>query len=345
MLEQRQENLGLIHEIEVQPSAWNFEGGMANCSIKADPKTGNPLLLKRYKDDAEGGSLLDAVSIRRQHPDIPADELSYPYAYDIPSPMAQRFNGRKKRKIVTNFKPGTTTEEVIYLLMEMGDTSPPCIITNCVRKLIFKTQQILDKLAKKGIVHRDIKPSNIVIQSTQDRTTDIADSQTAAFKAATSSRDFHVGLIDIDMLALETQMKIEHQLGIYELRGSPTFFAPEIILGHATPASDRFALGLTAAAFFPKIIGKLGLNLAPPQAEDVLDTTGFLGERLHTKSTSCPHTQSGIRQAMMRDPWVPGNYGLGEYFIRALHPDPNARPRNTEEVRQILDYTGNIAQI
>ena len=105
-------------------------------------------------------------------------------------------------------------------LVDLIDETGPQPVDLILRVLV----QVADALAychSHGLVHRDVKPHNIMLKSNGDAV-----------------------LMDFGLIRQETENTLTQEGALV---GTPRFLAPEVVVGHgASPASDVFALGLTA---------------------------------------------------------------------------------------------------
>src|SRR6188508_1278621 len=153
--------------------------------------------------------------------------------------------------------------------------------------------QALDRAHASGVVHRDVKPGNLLLDS--DGNVHVSDFGIASASGA-------------DMLTAPGTVL-----------GTAGYISPEQARGEpATPASDRYALGVVA---FELLTGRR------PFAGDTLTTEAFA------------HLNASIPRAVDVDPTLPP--ALDVVFESALAKDPAARPTTARDLvrqlRQALD--------
>jgi serine/threonine-protein kinase len=148
--------------------------------------------------------------------------------------------------------------------------------------------QALDKAHARGIVHRDVKPANLLLD--RDGSIHVAD-----FGIASAA--------GLDTLTLPGTVL-----------GTAGYLAPEQARGEpATPASDRYALGVVAFEF---------LTGRRPFAADTPMTEAFA------------HLNAPVPIATEVEPELPS--GVDRVFARALAKDPDDRPASCAELVSAL---------
>lgn len=112
----------------------------------------------------------------------------------------------------------------IQKILDLYDKSMNCFATDTVMRILISVAQILERLETQytpPIVHRDIKPSNILYNG--------------------MGYAVECWLIDFGVVA-HPQKRVHSST----VAGTPGFMAPEQLLGECSPASDIYALGMTA---------------------------------------------------------------------------------------------------
>jgi serine/threonine-protein kinase len=146
----------------------------------------------------------------------------------------------------------------------------------------------LDRAHENGIVHRDVKPANLLLDG--DGNVHVSDFGIASASGA-------------DMLTAPGTVL-----------GTAGYISPEQARGEpATPASDRYALGIVA---FELLTGRR------PFAGDTPTTEAFA------------HLNAAIPRAVDVDPTLPAR--LDSVFESALAKDPDARPATARELVERL---------
>ena len=179
-----------------------------------------------------------------------------------------------------------------------------------IKKLIGTIMETTDDIAKVGLVHRDGKLQNIIMQ----------DQETLA------------GYIDIDILCHVSNRD-------KEVLGTPYCMDPNYLkYGILNSRTDSYAL---ACSFLYETISY----------NDLMNTgIGLFNLSMQIGiSQRVKYTADMLK--VLRDPTIfqeserADTYGLMEYFIHALDPNPDKRPKNKEEVVQILNQRPNISMI
>jgi serine/threonine protein kinase len=103
--------------------------------------------------------------------------------------------------------------------------TPEGMELECVAKLIRQMGQALAAAHRQGVIHRDLKPENIMVQSVGD--------------------EEYVKLIDFG-IATVYAMADATDNRTTQIVGTPSYLAPEQLLGKPVAASDIYALGVIA---------------------------------------------------------------------------------------------------
>ncbi len=144
--------------------------------------------------------------------------------------------------------------------------------------------QALDRAHAQGVVHRDVKPANLLLD--RDGSVNVSD-----FGIASTS--------GLDTLTLPGT-----------ILGTAGYLSPEQARGEpATPASDRYALGVVA---FELLTGR----------------RPFVGDTAATEAFA--HVTAPVPSAERIDPGLP--YGMDDVLRRALAKDPADRPASCAEL-------------
>lgn len=194
--------------------------------------------------------------------------------------------------IITVFDVGQDEQLGPFLAMEYVEGSSLAVLIKSRKlnaetsvKLVIQAGRALVAAEASGIIHRDIKPENMLV-----------------------SRGGHLKLTDFGIArGGDTRLTT-----VGTVVGTPSYTAPETLMGQdATPASDRYALAVTA---FELLSGEL-----PFQADSVGTTL--------LRIVSDPPT---IPQGM--DP------RLAQVFLKALQKNPAERyPTVVEFLRALID--------
>ncbi len=177
------------------------------------------------------------------------------------------------------------------------------------RTLIAKVMPILTDMIEKGLVHRDIKPDNIQL----------------------SRSGRHATILDIDFLAEKDQLPAHTNI----VMGTPYFFSPEQARGEYSRTMDIFSLGFsTVVSYIDEVIPLqlIGGNCNTYNAQEIAR------QRAYCKSTEQPEVQRRLLNIDRFPEEVQKDlHGLICFLIRALQPDPMARPKTWAETRHLLD--------
>ena len=259
-------------------------GGMGEVYLAEDTRLGRQVALKRLSDaslgDAEARSRIlreAGAAATLNHPNVGA-------IYDV-------IDSGGRAYIVMEFVPGES-------LAEQVQHSGPMPVDRVVQIGV----QLCDALAeahRHNIIHRDLKPANIRI--TPDGRAKVLDFGLARRPSP------------IAAVAGRSREAVEHSLALAEgqLVGTPTYMAPEVLLGQAADTrSDIYSLGVT---LFELAVGK------PP----------FEGSNVMS-----------IALAVLTDPpppittMLPG--GLGDIVAKCMARDQSQRYQSVVALRRDL---------
>jgi serine/threonine protein kinase len=132
--------------------------------------------------------------------------------------------------VVGVFDTGTSADGLAYLVMQFveGETLRSLMTESLaydrVAGIITQLAQAIDAAHGAGIIHQDIKPENVMVQSLP-------------------KGRYRVRLIDFGIAQFRVQRATTDSIPVV---GSPSYMAPEQLLGHPSAASDIFALGVVA---------------------------------------------------------------------------------------------------
>ncbi len=178
---------------------------------------------------------------------------------------------RRQPYIVMEYLPGGS----VYDRLREGRVSPAQTLA-----WLGQAGQALDRAHAQGVVHRDVKPANLLLD--RDGSVNVSD-----FGIASTT--------GLDTLTLPGT-----------ILGTAGYLSPEQARGEpATPASDRYALGVVA---FELLTGRR------PFAGDTAATEAFA------------HVTAPVPSAERIHPGLPD--GVDEVLMRALAKDPAERPES-----------------
>jgi eukaryotic-like serine/threonine-protein kinase len=202
---------------------------------------------------------------------------------------------------------GHTSDGIVYFVMELMEgkslrdqlsQSGPMPIDLAVTT----ARQVIDALAaahRVGIIHRDLKPDNIFL---------VTDAQTPG--------GYRAKLFDFGVAKLvgEKQQQVGHKTVDGAVVGTPFYMSPEQALCHDVGATaDIYAMGVV---LYEMLTGQV-----PFRSEQlVLLLNAILKQPAPPPSRVRPEIP----------PW------LDRLVLRCLEKDPEARPRNMEEVSAVL---------
>ena len=186
---------------------------------------------------------------------------------------------------------GLLEDRLFYLVMELADTSLEGVLraegpqdTEVVAACIRDAARALAHIHGRNAVHRDVKPANLLRVGSQWKLGDMGLARAVSGQMQTASGAW----------------------------GTPIYMSPEQAAGQIGPASDVYALGVTAQE---ALTGVLPYSASTPM-------------ELATKIVSTPPTIA----PGLHDPW-------GSLVPRMLSRDPSGRP-TADEVAAILSGGG-----
>lgn len=275
-------------------------GGIAKV-YSALNRRGKKVTLKVYEPNVTDvliEKIRSALSLRRQHKEIPKELVVEPVSDDLQELVTVL---QTQRAAVFNHIRG-------WDIRALNPSSRP--IENRIRgarELILKVMPILELLIKSGLVHDDVKPENLIC-----------------------SPDGQIAFIDIDLFTT-----VDHPLPS-SILGTPLFYSPEQCRGEVSATTDVFGLGASVLYEFMDTTTTImtGMGL---ESDFDLDRTYCMARRESKPLTKLPRAQhallnldrfpEGIRMQA---------HGLLMFLIASLHPDPKARPKTLEEAKQLL---------
>ena len=172
----------------------------------------------------------------------------------------------------------------------------------------------------RGVVHRDLKPSNVLVEDSSDG-------------GRPRIVDFGVALLQgpLDEATRLTQTGL--------VPGTPAYLAPELVTGdapHATKVTDVYSLGVM---LFELVVGALPFERAQYNYPAVLSLAATQPLTLSARLTTLPDREmkallrATTFKALERECRGPLSVIVG----RAIQPDPAARYRSVEDLRQDLN--------
>lgn len=248
-------------------------GGMAEVYRATDSVLGRPVAVKLL---SERHSRESEVRTRFEREALTAAQLSG--AKHVISVFDVGEHGGRPLIVMEYLDGGTVNDRLVR-----GRISPAQAL-----EWLDQIAQALDKAHARGIVHRDVKPANLLLD--QDGSIHVAD-----FGIASAT--------GLDTLTLPgTVLGTAGYLSPEQARGEP-----------ATPASDRYALGVVA---FELLTGRR------PFAADTPMTEAFA------------HLNAPVPSAQQVEPELPS--GVDRVFARALAKNPDDRPASCGELVSAL---------
>jgi serine/threonine protein kinase len=243
------------------------------------------------------------VAVKMLRPDLGADPGLVSRFFQ----EAKAVNEIRHPNIVDISDFGHTQDGIVYFVMELMEgqslrdkltaTGPLPLV-----EAITCARQVIDALAaahRVGIVHRDLKPDNIFL---------VTDTQVPG--------GFRSKLFDFGVAKLlgEKQAQVGHKTVDGAVVGTPFYMSPEQALCHdVTAAADIYAMGV--------VMYEMLTGTVPFRSEQLV----LLLNAILKQPAPLP---SKARAQI--PPW------LDRIVLRCLEKDPEARPRNMEEVSAVL---------
>jgi tRNA A-37 threonylcarbamoyl transferase component Bud32 len=243
------------------------------------------------------------VAVKMLRPDLGADPGLVSRFFQ----EAKAVNEIRHPNIVDISDFGHTQDGIVYFVMELmeGQSLRDRLSAKGplpLSEAITCARQVIDALAaahRVGIVHRDLKPDNIFL---------VTDTQVPG--------GFRSKLFDFGVAKLlgEKQAQVGHKTVDGAVVGTPFYMSPEQALCHdVTAAADIYAMGV--------VLYEMLTGTVPFRSEQlVLLLNAILKQPAPPPSKARPQIP----------PW------LDRIVLRCLEKDPEARPRNMEEVSAVL---------
>ena len=170
-------------------------------------------------------------------------------------------------------------------------------------RIVNQLGSALSAVHAAGVIHRDLKPENVILQSAHD--------------------DEFAILIDFGVAMVEDPRAQRRDRETWA--GTPVYMAPEQLRGRPIPASDVWALGVTA---YELVAGRRPFATADVLALQVTLQTATITEPKALRPELPEAAQAVILKALSYDPAqrYAHAHAMGKAFLRAvLEGDPGAR--------------------
>lgn len=284
-------------------------GGFATAYKALDPK-GSPVTLKTYSrwHPRNLETVKKGFETRRRHPEIPDNLVVQAINLDLKI----RLLGQAPSAVFTYVEGEDAMEELEH----------PLDIVSRVRKgrsLLYRATPALDAMINSGLVHHDLKISNLIFPQHQDPAifidTDLITS------IGDEPDDSYVGNPPTMPPEYLSTLDLNLTYDIYSL-------ACEILYRYMDIETQRIVdIGMVDIE---------ELDEADPE-ELRLMIRKLLIKRRFAKGTADPWTQMKLRDISRFPEEIQTEaYGLIEFLIAALNPDPRCRPKNGREITQLL---------
>ena len=253
------------------------------------------------------------VAVKMLRPDLGADPGLVSRFFQ----EAKAVNEIRHPNIVDISDFGHTSDGIVYFVMELmeGQSLRDRITAGGpmpIAQVVATSRQVIDALAaahRMGIIHRDLKPDNIFL---------VSDAQVPG--------GFRAKLFDFGVAKLlgDKQKQVGHKTIDGAVVGTPFYMSPEQALCQDVGvAADIYAMGV--------VLYEMVTGSVPFRSEQlVILLNAILKQPAPPPSRVRPETP----------PW------LDRLILRCLEKDPEARPRNMEEVNAVLaagaaEFAGN----
>ncbi len=284
-------------------------GGFAT-AYKALSPNQEPVTLKTYGRWSPGNleTVRKGFETRKRHPEIPDSLVVQAINHDL----WFRIFGQGPSAVFTYVEGEDALEEL----------EQPLDIISRVRKgrsLLYRSIPALDALIQSGLVHHDLKPSNLIFPQHQnpaifidtDLITSIGD----------EPDETYIGNPPGMPPEYLSEFNINLTYDIYSL-------ACEILYRYMDKETQRI---IDIGAISVEELDEAD----PEQLRTILRR--MIKKRIHAKATGDHWAKIRLRDiSRFPDEIQTEAYGLIEFLIAALHPDPRCRPKNGKEITQLL---------
>lgn len=194
-----------------------------------------------------------------------------------------------------------------------------------IRDLFFALIEPMEALRTAGLVHRDIKPANIMVR---------ANIQPSERGSAT--------LIDLDSITPILEKSPEKGGIIF---GTPAHMSPEVgAFGFYQFGSDVYALGISAMFILEDL---LNTRIRGIYTSHCSTATQYNADRQYDRWLNRGKWKS-LPDYLRQSGYAPDTGSIQQmtkFIYECLHLLPSDRPKNGEEMRQILTDTGNVSEV
>lgn len=209
-----------------------------------------------------------------------------------------------------------------YLVTKHSDG---CVPEAEMKELMREILHAVGHIHNQGMIHRDIKPDNIVVRKIEDPS------------SSSSSKVDRVTIIDFDHAEMNYSPCTPSPRSP-NIWGTTGYNAPETYLGHFSPASDLFSVGVT---LYLLMTGKMPydrkalkqIDLDSPQVSESLKNEGRPKWVSHDECTKVRDKMCAMKVDWSCDPW-PQNEPCRSFCQSLLHCQPQRRPRSVAEALQ-----------